>query len=208
MLIVMLIIGIITVIVFSGQASFDRTLYLNNVSYDIALSVRQAQSYGMTSQNFVYGGGSVRDTGYGVTFRSATPTSYIFFADAYPAVAANARPDARPGNGLYDIGVTPSELVQTYNLNNGFTVNGFCGKPAGTTKVCTTDSLLPLTALTVTFSRPNSKITILGERSLGSVTFTSACVRITSSSGDSRYVSVSQAGQVQVGLQSIDVACP
>ncbi len=205
MLIVLVIIIIITTIVLSGQSGFNRTLALNNAAYDIALSIRQAQSYGLSSQAF----GGTNNAGYGVYFQSATPTSYIFFADVYPAVVANAQPDARPGNGQYDAGSSPAELVQTYSLNNGFTATGFCGYSSALGQICTGAG--GLTALSFTFSRPNTRTSIMAKTTTWA-SYTNGCVKLTSSNGDARYVSVSQTGQVQAGakttLDPSNILCP
>ncbi len=119
MLVVLAIIVVISAIVFSGQAAFNRTLALSNAAYDIALSARQAQAYGLSSQAF----NAINNPPYGLYFQSATPTSYIFFADTSPAVVTNSKPNVRPGNGYYDVS---TEAVQTYTLNNGFSVSAFC----------------------------------------------------------------------------------
>lgn len=206
MLVVLAIIVVLMSIVFSGQLNFNRTLSLNNAAYDIALTLRQAQSYGLSSQAFFH----VNNPGYGVYFQKAAPTSYIFFSDIYPAVSAGAQPDARPGNSIYDAtdsnsdGV-PDETVQTYSLNNGFTLSAFCVYATGPGRVCTTGSL---TALSVTFSRPNAITTIKGNTGSWG-TYTNACVKMSSLNGDTRYISVSQTGEVQAGASTIDtLTCP
>lgn len=204
MLVVLAIIIVITAIIFAGQSGFNRTLALNNAAYDIALSVRQAQSYGLSSQAF----SGTNNAGYGAYFQSGTPTSYLTFADTYPSVPSNSKPNVRPGDGYYD---SSGELVQTYSLNNGFTISDFCVYVSGSGRTCTGSG--GLTALSVTFARPNTQTTIMGKTSswLGS-SIASACVKLSSTSGDARYVSISQTGQVQVGSKSgldpSDILCP
>lgn len=200
MLVVLAIIIVLMSIVFSGQLNFNRTLSLNNAAYDIALTLRQAESYGLSSQAF----GGVNNPGYGVYFQNTTPTSYIFFSDIYPAVSSGAQPDARPGDGIYEASPL-NENVQTYSLNNGFTLSAFCVYSTGSGRVCTTGSL---TALSVTFSRPNALTTIKG-KTASWATYTNACVKMSSLNGDTRYISVSQTGEVQAGAQTIDtLTCP
>jgi len=199
MLVVLAIIVVLTAIILFGQVNFNRTLSLNNAAYDIALSIRQAQSYGLSSQAF----GGVNNPGYGVYFYAPVPeTSYVLFADTSPTVAANAQPDARPGNGIYN---SSTELVQNYTLNNGFTIRAFCAYSSSHGKVCTGAD--GLTALSITFSRPNTETSVKGKTTTWS-TYTNGCVELVSANGDTRYVSVSRAGQVQAGTETIDSACP
>lgn len=205
MLVVLFIIGILTLIIFSGQTSFNRTLSLNNTAYDIALSIRQAQSYGLSSQIFT----SISNAGYGIHLDSVPATSYIFFADTLGNSCTNAQPDCKPGNGLYSNtdnngdGI-PDELVQTYNLANGFKITSYCVYTSPT-KTCTGGG--GLTKMDISFTRPNTATIVKGYTGAWA-TYTDACIVLSSQNGDSRYVSVSQTGQVQAGTNSISVACP
>src|SRR3954470_14945717 len=74
-------IGIFTVItsmaVYS-HAQFNGSVLLTNLAYEIGLSVRQAQFYGISVRQ---NAASSFDSGYGVHFDLATPTSYILFED-------------------------------------------------------------------------------------------------------------------------------
>jgi len=200
MLVVLAIIVILTAIVFSGQNQFNRTLALNNAAYDVALSARQAQSFGLSSQSYT----GVNNPGYGVYFDSATPSSYIFFADIYPAVAANALPSTHPGDGYYD---SSTELVQTYSLNNGFSFSSFCVYSSVIGKICTGAG--GLTALSISYVRPNTTTTIMGKTTVWlASTITDACVVLSSPSGDTRYIGFSRTGQVQAGTSTVNPACP
>lgn len=202
MLVVLVIIVIISAIIFSGQLNFDRTINLNNTAYDLALSIKQSQTYGLSSRSF----SGTRNVGYGTDFQSAQTAAYVFFADTSPApsgVGCHATtnpgaPDAKPGNCEYDGG---AEMVQTYNLNNGYSIANFCVYSTGTGRVCTGAG--GLTQLDITFVRPNSETTIYGKTGSWNA-YTSACIKLSSRAGDYRYVSVSRTGQIQAGQQSID----
>lgn len=198
LLVVLGIITILTSIALSGQSQFNRTLALNNAAYDIALSVRQAQSLGLSSRTY----GATGNAGYGIALMSGTPTAYTLFADTYPSenpddanCGTHPRPSCKPGDGMYD---DSSELVQTYQLNNGFTLSNFCAISSGST-VCSANGL---TDLAITFTRPDASTVILGKASVWS-RYTSACITLRSPQGDERYVSISQNSQV-----SLTSSCP
>ena len=56
---------------------------MRNLTYDVALSIRQAQTYGISVRKFTPSGGSGQFAqGYGVSFQLPSPTTYLIFADA------------------------------------------------------------------------------------------------------------------------------
>lgn len=71
------IIALISSVVMFQYKNFDSKLLLRNVAYEIAISLRSAQIYGIS----VRGSGGAFQTGYGVHFDNSTPTSYTTFID-------------------------------------------------------------------------------------------------------------------------------
>lgn len=205
MLVVLAIITVITTIVVTGQSNYNKTLLLTDTSYTVALSARQAQSYGLGSRKF----GSVQNSGYGLHFSRVTPNSYIVFADTAKTlqpVAPNCptgtigTPEEKPGNCRYD---TTDGTVNTYTFGRGFTVKQFCGK-SGLTKYCSTDAV-PLTTLDMVFTRPNTSTTISGLLN-GSIltSFSCAEVTLTDASGQAtRSIRISSLGEI-----SVNQTCP
>lgn len=163
MLVVLFIIAIITTVVITGQSNYNKTLLLTDTTYGVALSAREAQSFGLASRKF----GSVQNPGYGLHFSNAIPGSYTLFADtdAPPGAPPPANcplgtpgtPEQKPGNCRYD---TTDGTVSTLAFSRGFTISKFCGK-AGLTRYCSTDPV-PLTTLDMVFTRPNTSTTISG----------------------------------------------
>ena len=222
MLVVLAIIIIVTAIALAGQSGFNRTEALNNVAYDIGLSLRQAESYGVA--NVINGVGS--DVGnnipYGLYFKANKPSSYVFFADVYPSATDNCprglKPDCQPGDHEYEapnVNGNNDLDVQDYALNNGFTINAFCVTD-GSNKSCTTGvGGAPLVELAITFSRPNAQVTIAGNDAGGGnnwkTNYTFACIQLYSSNQETRYVSVSSNGQILAGPQTTadpSLVCP
>lgn len=204
MLVVLAIITVITMIVVTGQSNYNKTLLLTDTSYSVALSARQAQSFGLGSRKY----GSVQNPGYGLHFSNATPASYTVFADIANTLAAPANcpigtpgtPEQKPGNCRYD---TTDGVVNTYTFSRGFTVKQFCGK-TGLTRYCSTDAA-PLTTLDMVFTRPNTSTTISGLVN-GSILTSFSCAEITltdQSKQATRTVRISSLGEI-----SVNQSCP
>jgi prepilin-type N-terminal cleavage/methylation domain-containing protein len=223
MLVVTAIIIIVTGTVLVGQGSFNRSVILTDTTYTLALSIRQAQSFGLSSRTFTNRQTSIsyNNTGYGIHLDRSTPTSYVFYADVNPeiggSVSANcpghsiidpSSPEARPGNCLYD-GPAGGELVQTYAFSHGYSIVKFCGYVgigSGATAYCSDNG--GLQALDMSFERPNTSSVLIGVigneftgfPSLVSQNFTSVCIQISpSDNSNSNYVKITQLGQVSVG---------
>lgn len=190
------IMTIIMSIVLTSQSSFNKTLILANTAYDIALSLRSAQSYGLGNRIT----SSVSNAGYGIHF--TTGNSFTLFADTYPAVdqlglchpqADSSTPDARPGNCVYEAsyGTNQTERTKDYTLNNGITISNFCAYANGWS--CVNGG--GLSSLDIVFARPNQDAFMSVNGSYSS-SLTKACLTITSPQGGFRYVSVASSGAI------------
>ncbi len=205
MIVVLAIIVLITGIALSGQVDFNRSLTVTDTAYTVALSIRQAQTFGLSSRT--YNGTS--KAGYGAHFSITTPMSYLLFADvakpteppSYCPVGTAGLPDAKPGNCTYD--PSGSEVIQSYTFGRGFSITNICGHDTGNTLRCTTGGYL--TGLDVVFLRPNTDSIVTGLRASGNIQLLDAQVTLTAPGGDgSRYVCVTQVGEVSVA----STTCP
>lgn len=200
MIVVLAIIVTITMIALVGQASFNRSLLLTDTAYTIALSIRQAQSLGLSSRAF----SGVQDAGYGVHFSSADPGAYTIFADISPAAPgsslggacggheASSGPEARPGNCLFD---SATEVLQEYTLNRGFEISDICGTINGT-KNCISSNV---TSANIVFQRPNTSSQLV--ITMGSSEHPASCIEVEVSTRDgdaSRTIRVTELGEVSV----------
>ncbi len=195
LLVVFAIIGIITGIVFTNQGTFNKTLLLSNTAYDIALSLRSAQTFGLGSRAV----GSIANAGYGVHFQTSPSDSFFLFADTHStAPMPCATPDCKPGDHAYTFG--SDALIQTYALGNGIIVSDFCATRPGPTVACAYANGGGLTSLDIVFSRPNPDAFITANGS----PYTDACLTITSPQGGFRYISVGSSGAITANVSS----CP
>ncbi|MBI4065657.1 type II secretion system protein [Candidatus Kaiserbacteria bacterium] len=205
LIVVMAIIGVVMLVVLTSQSSFNKTLTLANTAYDIALTIRYAETYGISGR----AAGAVTNAGYGVHFQSASPRSFTLFADKYPSVGqpgvchalpANdpSGPDAKPGNCAYDS--SQGEVTVDYTLGNGITISKFCSYTSGWS--CSDNGL---TSLDIVFARPNANPFISANGSYSAtIPVTAACLTVSSPQGGSRFVSVSSSGQISANASS----CP
>lgn len=211
MIVVLAIIGVVTAIAVTGQNSFNRSLVLTETAYTVAFSVREAQSLGISSRAF----GGIQNAGYGVHFVAGRETSYDLFVDTTPVAAGNTQsagicpgrsvssgPEAKPGNCIHD---TSDSIARTYSFRNGFRITKFCGTEVGTgTRRCSdSGGTINLTALDITYMRPNTQSTIVGVRSGTRTALSDAVIYIAAPNVDGRRcVYVSKAGQVSVHTEA------
>lgn len=171
------IITVITSVVLVNHNRFNGSIFLGNLSYDVALSVRQAQIYGLSVREF---GGSF-NIGYGVHFDDATPTSFFIFAD----IDRNQR-----------YNVATDSIVETLTITRRNAISKFCATPFGInqTEKCT-DSGTPISTLDIAFNRPDPEAVITDNFGLS---YASARIEVMSEEGETRNVVVEGTGQISV----------
>lgn len=208
LMVVLAIITIISAIIVTNQGAFNRTLVLENTAYDVALTLRSAETYGLGNRVV----GPIANAGYGLDFQKATPGSFTLFADTYPGVGQSGLchpppvsdptgPAARPGNCIYD--ASQGEQVSSFTLGNGITISDFCAyTPSTLSWSCASGNL---TSLDIVFSRPNPD-PFMSVNGYYSATFpiTKACIALTSQQGGARFVSVAASGEITANASS----CP
>jgi type II secretory pathway pseudopilin PulG len=215
LVVVTAIIGILTTVVVINQSSFSRTIILKSTVADIALTLRNAQVFGVSSRSAKDSSNNyVNNAPYGVDFSSATPSAYTFFADTDPSAATkggvNQTPATKSGDGYYcptgaggACGTGVDSGAQTYSLNNGMTIKNVC--------VLTTDTGNPnycwnsganntLKHLSIQFTRPNPTASFYATDNnnarITGATFVSACVVVESPQGTTRSLAVNSLGQI------------
>jgi len=183
------IIAVITGLILVSDAKFGGQVLLENLAYDMALSIRQAQVYGISVQRF---GTNTYNAGYGVRFDTSSQYSYLTFADAVTS------------NGLYDCPTPGSsatcELVQSTALERGFRIAKLCA-PAGTDSTSCTG----VNKLDILFIRPQPDALISAgglSCTLGLGTcYDSARIIVMSPRGDMDSILVEGNGQITVQKQ-------
>lgn len=164
---------VISTVILANHSRFNSSVLLGSLAYDVALSVREAQVFGLSVRQF----SSSFQVGYGLRFSGNN--SYIFFVDTN-------------GNKKYDDGV--DSIVRSYALSRGHTILRFCGITAAALEECS-DSATPITNLDIVFFRPDPDA-IISSNEPG--VYSSGKVVITSPGGDTRTVNIASTGQISV----------
>ena len=173
MIVVTGIIALISGIVLANNNRFGGKILLQNLSYDIALSIRQAQISGISVQRFKTSFGAA----YGMHFVPTTglnTDSFQLFADLNES-------------GTYD---SATELVQSTTIAGGYRILRLCAKPPGQADICN------LATLDIAFKRPESDARILSPAYAG--LNESASIRVSSPRDDYQDITVDANGQISV----------
>lgn len=186
------IIAVITSVTLVQHNQFNETLALTNLAYEVGLSVRQAQVFGLSVREFT-GGNGVTANLYGVHFEynqndPQTRVKYVLYAD-------------NDGNKNFS---GDTEIVETTTITRGNYIDKFCATRNNNT-VCS-DSLADsgagvINSLSIRFDRPNPDAVIVVDN--GSTEYEEAVIFLKSQDGTAtRCVIVRLTGQV-----SIDSTC-
>ncbi len=169
------IFGLITTVILVRNAQFNNSILLTNLAYDVALSVRQSQIYGLSVKEASVGSSNF-DIGYGVHFSNASMTSYSLFID-------------NDKDEHYDGG---AELLETYTVRQGNIIKDFCVIESGGNRCLSTNDI---TALNIVFIRPDPDAIITAD----SVTkYRTAKIYLESPAGTQKIVVVESTGQISI----------
>ncbi len=162
LLVTLSIFTILTGVVLFNQSKFNSTILLTDLAYDTALTVRQAQMYGINIKEFNTGASG--DTGnfvpYGVHFATSSPKSFILFADLTYSSSTEGN-DGRYGkNTLATIDPSICQIekgcVSRYSIKRGNYIKQICEEELDVTqKACSTSPDTSKSSLDVVFKRPN-----------------------------------------------------
>ncbi len=185
LLIVIAIFTIITTIALFDQGKLNSDVLLTNLAYDVALTAREAQSYGVGVR---YSEGNTGG-GYGVHLNTINSDTIVVFQDIV-------------SDGIYDPDI---EEVRTYQFLNqrGNKIAGLCGNSGGTL-AC------DIASMNITFVRPDPEANFNVD---GSSDFSGpAYIVLKSNDGTNcRAVVVENSGQIRVegsGSEACDVVTP
>jgi hypothetical protein len=184
LLVVMGIFGVISTVVLVNHSKFNSSVLLGNLAYSIAVSIREAQVYGVSVQQY----NSNFQTGYGVHMSESDPNSYILFADT------NA-------NNTFDS--DEDSIVKQYTLNKQHSILKFCGVKSTGAEECS-DSSTPISHLDIVFFRPDPDANISSDKTSDSAgMYSTAKITVGSASGEMRSLSVASTGQISVSPTTI-----
>ncbi len=184
LILVCTIVIIVSSLILIDNNRFGGAIALENLAYDVALTMRQAQIYGIAVQRST---ASTFDTGYGMHFDMSSPATYELFSDT-------------AGTGVYNSSVRPGEIVQTAAMRQGFSIKSLCVTPASGTEDCSRSTL----DIVFVHPEPDAYITSNGVADLNNghaipgVLQSRARIVLLDPKGDTRSVVVYAAGQISV----------
>ena len=170
---------IITSLILAKHSKFSGTLLLENLAYDVALSIRKAQVFGLSVREFNTGVSDF-DVGYGVHFDSSDDKTYVFFSDTDREEDFDA----------------DTEVIDTFNLRKGNYIYKFCGVLSDGTQKCSNTG--DITSLDIIFERPNPEAIIKSNIDADDGLYVSALITVASSQGTQWNVSTVVTGQISI----------
>jgi len=201
LIIAMAIFGIITAFILIAYNRVSGHLFLTTLAYEIALSFREAQSYGVSVHEFRPRAGSPTfNASYGLHFETGNLSTYIMFADTEGG-AASRQFNGSFGTGYDSNGCFSSspECLNVFRLEKGNRVERFCGLTAATgVEECSSGTSPQISSLDVTFLRPNPDAGIKTSRSVQGAEYKAARVYLIAPNGARRSVEVWNTGQISV----------
>jgi prepilin-type N-terminal cleavage/methylation domain-containing protein len=174
LLVVVGIFTFITATVLANHSRFNSSVLLGSLAYDIALTVREGQVYGVS----VRGIDTNFQVGYGIRFSGAS--SFIFFADIYPVGAPNKKYDPQ------------DSILSTYTLHAGHSISKFCGTSSSGTECSDTGAI---SNLDIVFLRPEPDANM---SSASGGPYSQGTVTVMSSTGEKRTIAIASTGQISV----------
>jgi len=194
MLVVLAITTILVGVVLFNYRSADSALIMRNLAYEVSLTIRQAQTYGLgvrDSQEL----NNAFDIAYGVQFTGPTSgevnDTFFLFADIYNDSAGQERLCNQSDSSGPCTSLTSDEVLDSLSLTRQITFDEICGDPsAGGSEICL-DAGSPLN---ISFKRPNPDATInLDGTDMNNVTLT-----LIGPNGSKIDTFVNTAGQISV----------
>jgi prepilin-type N-terminal cleavage/methylation domain-containing protein len=185
----MSIFAVLTSVVLANYRTFSNNADFLNVADNIALSLREAQIYGVGSKGAVGvtcgSPASAFDCAYGVSFKE-NDAFYTIFVDA----------GAIP-NKIYDSTGSPTETIEKVFLPSGTKISGLsCTTTTGGTDACTNG------LLDVTFKRPDPDAIIIPNGVSTNPPQNSASIIVKNTTKEF-IITISRAGQISITTREI-----
>jgi len=162
---------IVTTLIFANYPKFRENVSLKKTAQEIALSVRRAQTYGLSVREFKQGTGIF--PGYGVHFDITFPDSFVLFADVN-------------GNNVYD---GASEDVESLKIQTNERLSGLCAN-----EKTPPSAGCGFSKIDIIFFRPKPFVTIKADGS----GFFDGEIKIISPRGQIKTIVILSSGQISV----------
>jgi prepilin-type N-terminal cleavage/methylation domain-containing protein len=189
MLVSLSIVAVIMLTVLFNYSSFNDRLALSSAAQELAVSIRQAQTYGLTVRE-VKSNTGLFDKAYGVYFNKNDPSNYYLFVDSLLVDPANKKYDVGSGT----CGSVTTECVEKLTLRNGVIISNVCNA-----STCSPGGSV---VMNVSFTRPNPDANIIFTNNAGTTLSGPSLtgkVELTSPKGKKLTITIEGTGQILVG---------
>mgnify|MGYP001257128342 CR=1 FL=1 len=174
MVVVVGIIAVVSSVTLTNYAKFGGQILLRNLAYDMALTIRQAQVYGISARTFF---DAPFAAGHGVSFDlSVDTTSFRLYTDTNE-------------DAFYSLAGT--ELIELYTIGRGYRIRQICVSN-NSSEYC------DATKLDILFKRPEPDAIIRGDRGSGFGRYNRARIIVISPQGSELAVLVEASGQISI----------
>lgn len=181
---------VITTVVLYQNSKFNSSILLTNSAYEVALTIRQAQVFGVASRKVTIGafgtegatvgGRTAYQIGYGVYFDKANSKSFTLFAD----VNSDSNYDA-------------SEIITTSTFVRDIRISDVCFSINGGAYQCNTVGTYD--KATIIFRRPNPEpLVFKNTTNIAGISSIKIVLKADSSATESRCVIINSIGQTSV----------
>lgn len=150
LMICVFIFAMMTTLLLAKYGSFNTNVLLTNLAYDVALTIRNAQSYGL---NVKSSPNEENKFNYAYGVHIALGTEFIFFVDTTP-------------NGLYDANL--GEKITSTTIKRGMNIGRIC--PGSSACYVLDSGYVGADSIDITYKRPNPEAII--KSTTGGVTIT------------------------------------
>ncbi len=189
LLVTMVIFVLLTSIVLFSQNGFNNSILLNNLAYDIALTIKQAQTYGTGVKESLLGSTN-QFPSYGVYFDKSVlalgTKNFIIFA------TSTASSNKYESDTDFSCVLNTAQCIQKYTIKNGAFIQSMC---TGASNICDTFNLSQLIIL---FQRPKPDALIYNSNSNPSPKQNYAKIIISSATGATSSIVITSVGQIYV----------
>ncbi len=185
---------VVSTITLANYPKFSSNITLDNLAHAMAISIREAQVFGLSVKEF--GSGSSVFPGYGTSFDQSYDKSFILFADSngdkeYSRVGG----DACVGDCLEKFSIADNNKI--YTLCGDLKADGVIINAIG--DLNTPNSNCGLSNMDISFTRPDPDATLTGTSVVwGKRNYSDAEVVVVSPKGSFKIITVWTTGQISV----------
>jgi prepilin-type N-terminal cleavage/methylation domain-containing protein len=184
LLLVMGILALMMGVVVSNHSRFGGKVLLRTLAYDTALTIRQAQTFGISVRQSSATAGTEFTAGYGINIDTTTVTGTTNQFRMFSDISGN--------DGVFTSG--SDTTTQTYNISRGYVISDLCVTTiaAPNTYVCNT-----ATRMDIVFRRPEPDAEIRINGTVGTL-YPKAKIEMRSPRGDIQNIIIEVSGQISV----------